>query len=79
MLLKPHGVVYGSFEMQPVLPDDLKVGVFALNKLDCWVRFSSDTTPSSADLKTACGIGIKLFGVEGEKLLGDGNTQAFIL
>lgn len=79
VFLKPHGVAYGTFEPVADLPDDLKVGVFGMGKLDTWVRFSSDTTPSSPDLKTTCGIGIKLFGVEGEKLLGDGNTQDFIL
>lgn len=79
VFLKPHGVAQGYFEMVPNLPSDLKVGVFALDKLEAWVRFSSDTTPSSSDLKTTCGMGIKLFGVKGEKLLGDGDTQDFIL
>ncbi len=79
VFLKPHGIAQGYFEMQPNLPDDLKIGVFALSKLDAWVRFSSDTSPSSPDLKTTCGIAIKLFGVPGEKLLGEGDTQDFIL
>ncbi|MFC7772885.1 LodA/GoxA family CTQ-dependent oxidase [Flavobacterium sp. GCM10027622] len=79
VFLKPHGVAHGYFEMVHDLPNEMKVGVFALNKLEAWVRFSSDTTPSSADLKTTCGVGIKLFDVKGEKLLGDGDTQDFIL
>ncbi len=76
---KFHGVAHGYFEPLSNLSDEYKVGVFALGKLPAWVRFSSDTGPASADLKATTGIGIKLFGVEGEKLLGDGDTQDFIL
>jgi L-lysine epsilon oxidase-like protein len=79
VFLKPHGVASARFEIQAGLPKDLRVGVFALKSLSAWVRFSSDTVPSSPDLKTTCGIGIKLFDVPGEKLLGDGSTQDFIL
>lgn len=79
VFLKPHGVAHGTFEICRDLPADLKIGVFAMERLTAWVRFSSDTLPASADLKTTCGIGIKLFGVPGPKLLGDGDTQDFIL
>lgn len=79
VFLKLHGVANGRFEIRKDLPADLKVGVFALKNLPAWVRFSSDTVPSNPDLKTTCGIGIKLFEVPGEKLLGDGRTQDFIL
>ena len=50
-----------------------------MGTLAAWVRFSSDTLPAQPDLKTTCGIGIKLFGVPGPKLLGDGATQDFLL
>lgn len=79
VFLKPHGVVHGRFEVVPDLPNELKVGVFGLGALPAWVRFSSDTVPTQPDLKTTCGIGIKLFGVPGKKLLGDGATQDFLL
>lgn len=79
VFLKPHGIASGYFEMRADLPEDLRVGVFALQRLPAWVRFSSDTLPTNPDLKTTCGIGIKLFDVPGQKLLGDGNTQDFIL
>ncbi|HEU0121389.1 MAG TPA: LodA/GoxA family CTQ-dependent oxidase [Bryobacteraceae bacterium] len=79
VFLKPHGVAHGWLEMVQPLPEELQVGVFAYPKLNAWVRFSSDTLPSSPDLKTTCGIGIKLFGVPGPKLLGDGDTQDFLL
>jgi hypothetical protein len=79
VFLKLHGVANGRFEIRKDLPRDLKVGVFALKSLPAWVRFSSDTVPANPDLKTTCGIGIKLFDVRGKKLLGDGDTQDFIL
>ncbi|MCX6316278.1 MAG: LodA/GoxA family CTQ-dependent oxidase [Bacteroidetes bacterium] len=79
VFLKPHGVAHGYFEMRSDLPKELRVGVFKYKKLDAWVRFSSDTTPTTPDLKTTCGIGIKLFGVKGKKLLGDGETQDFLM
>lgn len=40
VFLKPHGIAKGVFEVNTDLPDDLKIGVFALGKLDAWVRFS---------------------------------------
>jgi hypothetical protein len=79
VFLKPHGVAHGRFEIQPDLPENLRVGVFARDGYDVWVRFSSDTQPTSPDLRSTLGIGIKLFGVPGPKLLGDGDTQDFIL
>ncbi|HLK65612.1 MAG TPA: LodA/GoxA family CTQ-dependent oxidase [Bryobacteraceae bacterium] len=79
VFLKPHGIAHGYFEMVPDLPADLKVGVFAQRQLAVWVRFSSDTVPTTPDLKTTCGIGIKLFGVPGLKLDGGGDTQDFVL
>ena len=79
VFLKPHGIAHGFFEVRQDLPADLKVGVFGPERFRAWVRFSSDTLPSVPDLKTTCGIAIKLFGVPGAKLLGDGDTQDFIL
>ena len=80
VFLKPHGIAHGRFEILPDLPPELRVGVFALTgSLRAWVRFASDTTPMTPDLKTTCGIGIKLFGIPGPKLLGDGDTQDFLL
>src|SRR5260370_13816524 len=79
VFLKPHGVAHGRFEVLPALPEDLRVGVFALDRVRAWVRFSSDTLPTNPDLKPTCGIGIKLFDVPGEKLIDGGDTQDFIL
>ncbi|HEX8490323.1 MAG TPA: LodA/GoxA family CTQ-dependent oxidase, partial [Chthoniobacterales bacterium] len=78
VFLKPHGVAHGWLEMRPDRPDSLKVGVFAQERFDAWVRFSSDTQPTNPDLKTTCGVGLKLFGVSGKKLIGEGDTQDFL-
>jgi hypothetical protein len=69
VFLKPHGVVKATFTIEPNLDESLKVGIFKGTSYDAWVRFSSDTVPGNPDLKTTLGIGIKLFGVTGEKLL----------
>src|SRR5580700_6102283 len=79
VFLKPHGVARGHFDPVPDLPDDLALGVLGLGRLRAWVRFSSDTQPTSADLRSTCGIAIKLFGVPGPKLLGDSVTHDFLL
>jgi hypothetical protein len=62
------------------IPPALKVGVFAHDELTCWMRFSSDTSPTSPDLQSTLGVGLKLFGVPGEKAFGgEGDTADFIL
>ena len=55
--------------------------MFAGSEYPCWVRFSSDTSPTSTDYKSTCGIGLKLFDVPGKKILGlpDDVTFDFIL
>lgn len=77
---KLHGVAHGRLVMDKNIPKELRVGVFNHDCLDAWVRFSSDTAPTSPDLKATTGIGIKLFGVPGHNALGeDGNTADFIM
>lgn len=82
VFLKPHGVAKADFIMMPDLPAEYKVGIFAYEKFEAWLRFSSDTVPGNADLKTTTGVGIKLFGVPGEKLMEsepDANTADFLM
>jgi catalase len=77
---KPHGSAYGSFTVMPKLRRELRVGVFAHQRFDAWVRFSSDTLPVTPDAKTTCGLAIKLFGVPGRKLLEpNALTQDFVM
>lgn len=77
---KVHGIAHGEFQIKSDLPAEYKVGVFGQkDSYPVWVRFSSDTAPNATDLEATSGIGIKLYDVEGDKLLGDGTTQDFIL
>jgi hypothetical protein len=80
---RTHGVAHGTFVVRPDLPEELRVGVFAQKgEYPAWVRFSSDVQPGTSDYKGTVGIGIKLFGVEGPKVMEpdqDATTQDFIL
>ncbi|MBF9000341.1 LodA/GoxA family CTQ-dependent oxidase [Vibrio nitrifigilis] len=77
---KQHGIVYGHFDVLDGIDDELKVGIFGQkNHYECIVRFSSDVATSDPDLKSTLGVGIKLFGVKGQKLIGEGNTADFIM
>lgn len=77
---KAHGAAHGTFAVLPHLRDDLRVGVFAHDGFTAWVRFSSDTGPVTPDENQTCGLGIKLFGVPGRKVVDpDATTQDFVL
>ena len=77
---KLHGVAAATFEVSPDLPEAFRLGVFAQQEsYPAWIRFSSDTSPSSPDLDSTCGLALKLFEVSGKKLLGEADTQDFIL
>jgi len=77
---KLHGIAHGRFEPLPDLTEDLRLGIVGHGTLAAWVRFSSDTTPTSPDLRSTVGIGIKLFGVSGRNALGeDGATADLIM
>ena len=83
VFLRLHGVAYGTFKVADNLPQDLHVGVFGQkSEYPVWVRFSGDIQPGSPDLKGTAGVAIKLFGVEGKKLLApdqDASTHDFLL
>ncbi|WP_257461667.1 catalase family protein [Archangium lipolyticum] len=76
VFLKPQGHARGVFTIRPDLPQELRVGVFALEESSAWVRFSSDTVPQVPDAaNSTLGLAIKLLDVPGPKLLG-GEEQA---
>ena len=64
---KLHGTAHGRLEMCAEAPDDLRVGIFAYDALDVWMRFSSDAAPTDPDLKSTVGIAIKAFRVPAAK------------
>ncbi|WP_428740517.1 LodA/GoxA family CTQ-dependent oxidase [Tenacibaculum sp.] len=75
---KQHGIAYGRLVVNKDIEEKFKIGIFAGDTYECAVRFSSDTTPASPDLHSTLGVGLKLFGVNGPKLLGDGTNADFI-
>ncbi|WP_299109841.1 LodA/GoxA family CTQ-dependent oxidase [uncultured Tenacibaculum sp.] len=75
---KQHGITYGHFIINKDIDEKFKVGIFAGDKYECAVRFSSDTSPTSPDLHSTLGVGLKLFGVDGPKLFGEGTNADFI-
>lgn len=82
VFLKPHGILKATWQIDPSFPKEFRIGVFSHDTLAAWVRFSSDTLPTVPDFKTTLGVGIKLFGVPGKKLLNgeeDSLTADFIL
>ncbi|HEX6037323.1 LodA/GoxA family CTQ-dependent oxidase [Longimicrobium sp.] len=78
-----HGVAHGTFVVRPDLPEALRVGVFGQrSEYPMWVRFSSDLQPGAPDYRGTVGIGIKIFGVHGHKVMEpdqDATTHDFIL
>lgn len=77
---KLHGVASGELRMRDDLPEKYRVGVFANDVLPAWARFSSDTSPTSPDLGSTLGIGLKLWDVPGENALGEeGGVADFIM
>lgn len=80
---KTYGVARAEFRVLPGLADHLAVGIFqAPQTYRAWVRFAdtgSVITPDPEHVGVV-GIGIKLMGVPGPKLLDDEvNTQDFTL
>jgi hypothetical protein len=84
---KAHGLVQAEFTVAENLPEELRVGVFAAPKtFPAWIRYSNGAPRSGAQKPDASndvrGVGIKLMGVPGEKVLADEKdamTQDFLL
>jgi hypothetical protein len=86
---KHHGCVRARFVVEPDLPAELRVGVFAQQPAySAWIRFSNASplarngTFRADGRPDVRGMAIKLEGVEGEKLLedeGEETAQDFLL
>lgn len=76
---KLHGVAHGWLERHDDIPEAWRVGIFAHERLEAWMRFSSDTGPTDPDLGSMCGIGLKLFGVNGPNALGEEGATADLI
>jgi Catalase len=81
---KHHGCVKAEFTVEANLPAEYKVGVFQPGKtFTACIRFSNGSGKPQPDAKgDGRGMAIKLFGVEGEKILADEKhalTQDFVM
>ncbi len=79
---KTYGVVRGKFQVRSDVPAHLRKGIFAEpNRYPVWIRLSGPGPLSPPDVADAgiLSIGIKLMGVDGQKLLDDEKeTQDFL-
>lgn len=84
---KDHGCVKATFTVNPGIPENYRVGVFATpgRQYPAWIRFSNATPFLAPDIgKTgpdSRGMAIKLIGVDGDMLLNEpgAKTQDFLL
>ena len=75
---KMHGCVRGEFSIEPRLPEDLRVGIFAEQRTYlAWIRFSNASGTVALDSnRDIRGAAIKLMSVPGPKLHADGADDA---
>jgi hypothetical protein len=63
-------VAHGRFEIVPNLEETLRIGLFGQRlSYPVWVRYASDIPDGRPDLQSTVGVGIKLFDVDGDKVL----------
>jgi len=71
---KGYGLARGEVEILGDFPAEYAQGIYATpGRHEALVRFSNGTAHLNADkvLGAVCGIGLKIFGIEGRKLLED--------
>lgn len=72
VFLRTHGIMKGTFTILNGLPKDLKYGLFKKSgDFPAYVRYSSDLSDGRPDWMSTIGIGIKVFGIPGEKVVSD--------
>ena len=81
---KHHGCVRASFAVMDKIPTRLAQGLFATpQSYRAWIRFSNGSGDSQKDgVGDGRGMAVKILGVPGAKMLGDGNetaTQDFVM
>jgi hypothetical protein len=77
---KNHGIYEARFEVHDNLPEAARHGLFAKPaSYEALVRFSNGAGRVQADkVGDVRGIGVKVLGVPGAKVLGDATTQDFL-
>ena len=69
---KQHGIAKATLSVLATCPTEFRVGLWADGPYVAWVRWSSDTSPSTADQENSTlGFAVKLFHVRGRTLATD--------
>lgn len=72
VFLRTHGNIKGTFTILDNLPKDFQYGMFKnAGTFPTYVRYSSDLSDGRPDWMSTIGIGIKIFGIPGEKKVSD--------
>ncbi|WP_425073366.1 LodA/GoxA family CTQ-dependent oxidase [Sagittula sp. S175] len=82
VFLRTHGVLKGEITFDKAIPEDLRHGMFANPgaKHPVYLRYSSDLADGRPDWLSTIGLGIKIFGMPGEKVVSDnGHDTADLL
>lgn len=76
VFLRTHGIIRGEIEIQDNICADLKQGMFAQSGCHpVYVRYSSDLADGRPDWKSTIGLGIKIFGIKGNKVVSDDGSN----
>lgn len=73
VFLRTHGILKGKLALADAIPAELRHGIWAGKAREhaVYARYSSDLADGRPDWKSTIGIGIKIFGVPGKKLVSD--------
>lgn len=73
VFLRTHGILEGSITFASSLPEAYRHGLFdnAGKTLPVYVRYSSDLADGRPDWLSTIGVGIKIFGIPGDKVVSD--------
>jgi hypothetical protein len=73
VFLRTHGIIEGTITFTDSIPAAYRQGMFdnAGKTLPVYVRYSSDLSDGRPDWLSTIGIGIKIFGISGAKVVSD--------
>jgi hypothetical protein len=76
VFLRTHGIMKGNFVIHENLPKEFRHGMFKKSgAFPVYVRYSSDLSDGRPDWMSTIGIGIKIFGIPGEKVVSDDGAE----
>lgn len=77
VFLRTHGIIQGTLTMNDKAPAAYRVGLWSQSKKNhaVYVRYSSDLADGRPDWESTIGIGIKMFGIPGKKVVSDDGAE----